>query len=305
MALRSGFPCWTALGFLILRHAVAHGGAGPTYPAIDVKYEFPASTVFGGPGLVSQSAEEALSFGRRVEQLSERVSRSEDLLGAFIAEANSSLSGLFPLVQRAAALDLRERSRSVPGSAFPQGVEAVLHDLSARAGDIDELHVDDSAALSALKQDALEAVAAQLEEAGVKERLADAAYVLASAKVRKLRFVGGCPRAMRGCPVGWTARGDACAPPSDYEGWCGDVDVAQMSASDKEAFAWKCGASWPCEKCLADFDGCPEGWADNAGLCVAPPEYDGICSPVMDFSTFSATRRAEWSAMCTARWPCA
>ena len=305
MALCLNFPCTAALFALLFRHAAAQGGAGRTYPAIDVKYEFPASAVFGGPGLASQSAEEALSFRRRVEDLSERTRRSDDLLGAFVSEANASLSELFPLVQRAATMNLRERSRSVPGPAFPQGVETVLHDLSSRVGDIDELHVDDSAALNALKQETLEAITARLEEASVKERVADVAFVLASAQVRKLRFVGGCPRAMRGCPIGWTAHGDACAPPSNYEGLCGDVGVAQMSASDKEDFAWKCGASWPCEKCLTHFDGCPEGWVENAGLCVAPPEYDGICSPVMDFSTFSATRRAEWSAMCSARWPCA
>ena len=305
MALRPSFSCRAALCALLFRHAAAHGGAGRTYPAIDVKYEFPASAVLGGPELVSQSAEEAVSFRRQVEDLTQRASRSEDLLGEFVSEANASLSELLPLVQRAAAMSLRERPRSVPGPAFPQGVETVVHDLSSRADDLDDLHVDDSAALSALKQEALDTVSARLGEASDKERVADVAYVLASVKVRKLRFIGGCRRAMRGCPIGWAAHGDACAPPSDYEGWCGDVGVVQMSASEKEDFAWKCGASWPCEKCLTHFDGCPEGWVENAGLCLAPPEYDGICSPVMDFSTFSPTRRAEWSAMCSARWPCA
>lgn len=300
-----GFQRTVALFALLLCHAAAYGGEGRAVPAIDVKYEFPVSAAYGGQGLGSQSAEEALSFTRRVEDLSKKIRRSEDLLGAFVSDANASLAELVPLVQRVAAMNLRERSRSVPGPAFPQGVKTALHELSSRAGDLDELHVDDSAELSALTQEALEAITERLNEASGKERLSDAAYVLARAKVRTLRFIGGCPRAMRGCPIGWTAHGDVCTPPSDYDGWCGDVAVAQMTASDKEAFAWKCGASWPCERCQTSFDGCPEGWLQNAGLCVAPPEYDGMCSPVMDFSAFSATRRAEWSAMCSARWPCA
>ena len=59
--------------------------------------------------------------------------------------------------------------------------------------------VGDSAALSALKQDALEAATAQLEGGGDRERLTAAAYVPARAKV-KFRFFVGCPRAMHGCP---------------------------------------------------------------------------------------------------------
>ena len=303
--MRFGFPCMAALSAALLRQAVAQETASPTYPAIDVEYEFPSSAFLGRSGPASQDADGMLSFKRRVEDLSKRIHSSEDLLGAFVSEANASLSELLPLVQGLSAVSLRGRPGAVADPAFPPGVVGILRDVSSRFDEIDGLHVDDSQVLSGLKQDTLQSVAAGLAEVSDMERIADIAYVLARAKARKLRFTGGCPRAMHGCPLGWTAQGDTCTPPSDYEGLCGEVAVSQMSASDKEHFAWKCGASWPCETCRTHFGGCPTGWVENAGLCVAPPEYDGICSPVMDFSVFSAPRLAEWSAMCSARWPCA
>ena len=276
-----------------------------THPVIDVEYDFPSSVLLGEPVPNLRSADEMSSVKRRVESLSHRIARSEALLGEFASEANASLAELFPVVQSLAAASLRERPSASPNVAFPSGIEHILHEMSSRADQLDGLHVDDSAALSELKQETLQTVTGRLAENSNAARVANIAYVLASAQVRRLRFVGGCPRAMRGCPLGWTGHGGACSPPSDYDGWCGDVGVDQMSASEKEEFAWKCGASWPCETCRTHFDGCPAGWLENAGLCLAPPEYDGICSPVMDFSTFSVARMAEWSAMCSARWPCA
>ena len=293
------------LGATLFRQASAQGTATPPYPSIDVEYDFPASAALGVPSLVSDESMGALSFKQRVENLSKRIGRSEDLLGAFASEANASLAELLPVIQNLAAATLRERSRADPSPAFPSGVADILHDLGSRADQLDELRVDDSELLTGLKQEASRVVSARLAGASELERAANAASVLASVTARKLRFIGGCPRAMRGCPLGWTGQGGACSPPPDYEGWCGDVDVEQMSASGKEDFAWKCGASWPCVPCVTHFGGCPEGWSEKSGLCVAPPGYDGICSPVMDFASFSATRMAEWSAICSARWPCA
>merc|ERR1712190_461924 len=85
---------------------------------------------------------------------------------------------------------------------------------------------------------------------------------------------------MTGCPKGWADAGDnVCAPPESYDGLCGSVDVVSMANSEKEAFAKKCRASWPCAApCAKDFSACPKGWDNKgSGLCAAGAEYDGIC----------------------------
>merc|ERR1711862_948133 len=91
-----------------------------------------------------------------------------------------------------------------------------------------------------------------------------------------------------------------CEPPADYDGLCAAVDLSNYSPSAKETFAWKCRASWACAPaCKKQFDGCPEAWVDvGSGVCAAPPDYTGICSLVTDFSTFSRTKKAEWSVLC-------
>merc|ERR1712190_392580 len=65
---------------------------------------------------------------------------------------------------------------------------------------------------------------------------------------------------MTGCPKGWADAGDnVCAPPESYDGLCGSVDVVSMANSEKEAFAKKCRASWPCAApCAKDFSACPK-----------------------------------------------
>jgi CPW-WPC domain-containing protein len=94
---------------------------------------------------------------------------------------------------------------------------------------------------------------------------------------------------------------------ADYTGPCGETALGTFSAPDKEDFAWRCKASWACEDaCVKDFSSCPSGWtAQGGGVCAAPSDYDGICSPSTRFETFSSLRKAEWAAMCSAKWPCA
>ena len=45
-----------------------------------------------------------------------------------------------------------------------------------------------------------------------------------------------------------------------------------------------------------------QGWASSGTLCTAPAEYDGICSPSMDFASYSVDNKIEWGAMCGAEW---
>merc|ERR1712226_841514 len=82
-------------------------------------------------------------------------------------------------------------------------------------------------------------------------------------------------------------------------GMCAEADFENMPAGQKEEFAWKCKA--PCRK---DFSGCPHTWVSvGNGLCLASPEYDGMCSPATDFSTFSSQSKAAWARRCGVSWP--
>ena len=45
-----------------------------------------------------------------------------------------------------------------------------------------------------------------------------------------------------------------------------------------------------------------QAWAGIGKLCVAPSAYDGICSPAMDFESYSVEDKIQWSAMCGVDW---
>ena len=143
-------------------------------------------------------------------------------------------------------------------------------------------------------------------EVAIFPSIAEAASVAAARDVQYLKYVGSCVRLSEGCLVNWAtgAAGD-CVPPAGYDGPCGATDVSQLSGAEQEEFALRCQAPWPCRDCKTDFEGCPSGWAAVGRLCVAPTEYDGICSPVANFSEAAASSKASWSAMCAARWSCA
>ena len=126
-----------------------------------------------------------------------------------------------------------------------------------------------------------------------------ASFAAISEKAMKLIYTGGCPRDFTGCPMGWTESAGACTPPADYAGPC-----TATAITDKEEFAWKCKASWPCASCARDYSACPEGWTMVDGLCTAPSDYSGVCSAAMDFSGFSTKKKAEIAAMCGYAFPC-
>ena len=189
---------------------------------------------------------------------------------------------------------------------FPGGVDAVIEDVVARVARAEGDSASDAAALAELKEQGVAGLSAALARDALDDQAFEYVSALVSTKLAKQLHVGGCPRDYTGCPVGWSTSGNACAPPEDYDGLCAAVEADALSEVDKEAFAWKCKASWPCKAaCKLDFSGCPQQWAYEGGLCMAPASYDGMCSPAMQFASFTAHGKAKWASVCSARWPCA
>lgn len=170
---------------------------------------------------------------------------------------------------------------------------------------VDGLHVDNRAALQQLAEAAgrdMQLSIAQDRETTAQDVAIDA---VARRAVAELKFIGGCPRKIEGCPAGWTLSDGVCTPPGSYDGPCGATALAALSQGQAESFALNCRMGWPCQECRTRFVGCPRGWSAVGGLCVAPPDYDGICNPAMDFAMFDDAGRARWAATCGAPWPCA
>ena len=189
--------------------------------------------------------------------------------------------------------------------SFPAGVAGVVGDLGARLGEIDGVPGDSSSALRSLASSAAARVAERLAAEHVAAGLAQSAYVVAMSEVRSLKYTGGCPRDLSGCPSGWASSGaSSCSPLAGYDGSCGTTDFAGFTGSQKEGFAVACGAAWPCLTCVTKFEGCPVGWAGAGRVCSAPSDYGGACSPVLDASVLSPAAKAAWSAMCGVHWPC-
>ena len=192
------------------------------------------------------------------------------------------------------------------GQTFPNGVGDLLAQLQSKLGDVDGMRADNSAALEILSKDAAAEAAAAAEHEREADTLRDAVFAAASRAVAEMKYVGGCPRIMDGCPHGWSPNGSGeCAPPAAYDGSCAATDLSSFTTSQKEEFSLKCGAAWPCQVCSTNFAGCPLGWRAVGRLCVAPDAYDGMCSPVMEFGAMSQGDLSHWAAICSARWPCA
>ena len=191
------------------------------------------------------------------------------------------------------------------GQTFPNGVGELLAQVSSKLGEVDGVRVDNSAALQTLSKAAAEeaaAIAGHEREVGA---LHDAVSAASRRAVAELKNVGGCPRVLDGCPYSWSEGvSGECVPPAAYDGPCAATDLSSYTASQKEAFALKCGVGWPCRECKTNFAGCPLGWQAVGKLCLAPAEYDGMCSPVMEFGRLSGGDLARWSATCGARWAC-
>ncbi|EPT25298.1 cpw-wpc domain-containing protein [Toxoplasma gondii ME49] len=131
---------------------------------------------------------------------------------------------------------------------------------------------------------------------------------IAEERLKKYWYIGQCRRDYTTtCPVDWTETEDGlCLPPVEYGGPCRASNFKDSSVLQKEDFAWKCQAAWPCRSAPSrDFSSaCPTNWANIGGhLCIAPDNYAGNCSPAVDFANFSTERKAIWAKTCDAEWP--
>lgn len=158
-----------------------------------------------------------------------------------------------------------------PGPTFPNGIAGVVADMRDRMTGASVEHGDDAEAVAHLKDESLAALAEDLAYDEQSNRLAAVAFSMVQARVLKSEYVGGCPRDMSGCPTSWSDQSNGlCEPPEDYEGLCAATDVKGLSIEQKEDFAWKCRASWPCApSCKLDFGTCPDTWENLNGLCLA------------------------------------
>ena len=193
----------------------------------------------------------------------------------------------------------------VVGQTFPHGFETLLSDVQSHLDGIEGLHVDNRVAFQRLAEAAEQEVQSGISrdrETAAQDVAIDA---IARQAMAELKYMAGCARTIEGCPAGWTMSEGMCTPPGSYDGPCGATALAALSQGQAEPFAMKCRAGWPCQECSTRFAGCPRGWSAVGRLCLAPPDYDGICSPAMDFATFNDGARARWAAMCGAPWPCA
>ena len=191
------------------------------------------------------------------------------------------------------------------GQTFPNGVGELLGELRARLDDVDGLRAYNAAALQTLSKAAAEESAAEADHEREAGTLVHAVSAAARRAVAELKYVGGCPRVLDGCPYGWSASASGeCTPPATYNGPCVATSLSALTPPQKEEFALKCGVGWPCRDCKTNFAGCPIGWQAVGKLCVAPGSYDGMCSPVMEFGALRGKDLARWAAICNARWPC-
>ena len=137
---------------------------------------------------------------------------------------------------------------------------------------LDDAGPVDSSVAESLASTAAARLAREVSRDQLARSTADAESAAAMDDAKRLKFVGGCAREMRGCPFGWQeAVAGNCAPPAWYEGGCVATDVSEYSDNQKELFAMSCEVAWPCRDCKTDFHGCPIGWGTVGKLCVAPP----------------------------------
>ncbi|BAM41731.1 Plasmodium falciparum CPW-WPC repeat containing protein [Theileria orientalis strain Shintoku] len=110
----------------------------------------------------------------------------------------------------------------------------------------------------------------------------------ATEQLKRFWFTGQCRRNYdQKCPKGWVEYNGSCKAPGDYRGLCNDLkDFTGMGPEEKENFAWRCEAEWPCingseqnlkikltEKPIFEGVECPFEWAPiSETLCLAPKE---------------------------------
>ena len=146
------------------------------------------------------------------------------------------------------------------GQTFPSGVGELLSQLRSKLGDVDGMRVDNSGVLQELSKAGADEAAAAADDEREADMLVEAVSAAAHRAVAEMKYVGGCPRELDGCPYGWSASGAGeCAPPTAYTGSCVATNLSAYTAAQKEEFALKCGVGWPCRDCKTNFVGCPLG----------------------------------------------
>eukprot|EP00973_Karenia_brevis_P096364 12431514-Karenia_brevis.AAC.1 len=109
------------------------------------------------------------------------------------------------------------------------------------------------------------------------------------------------------CPHGWELQsGQVCAAPKAYKGPCDTLaHMSGMSVYDKKMFEATCDVRWPEGQidCVHDYSAkCPFGWFQSSA-CMAPVAYD-TCGKIQNFNEKSPSEKADWAAMCEAKFPC-
>lgn len=127
---------------------------------------------------------------------------------------------------------------------------------------------------------------------------------------------GTCePNYLASCPAGWLAlttdgHVDCLAPPGFTQ--CRPVmSFSRLSARQKEAWAQRCGQSFPCisrDSCETAWSSpCPAGWftAASGSACLAPDEYPGPCKKVLlNVASLTNQQKANLAQACALEWPC-
>ena len=155
------------------------------------------------------------------------------------------------------ALFLLQASSVAAQPSFPNGVAPILRSVDMRSGALPT--VGDNNTVADLMREGIQILTGDLIDEQTHNNLRESAYVRVHQHVLQTIFVGGCPRNMSGCPLGWLGSNGACEPPPDHTGLC--AGYKELTAAQKETFAWKCRAQWPCENaCEKDFEQCPAAW---------------------------------------------
>ena len=117
------------------------------------------------------------------------------------------------------------------------------------------------------------------------------------------------------CPSLWSeVAPGVCEAPANYVGDCDHrVETSSMSEQEKNSFAVRCGARWPCGApeaagCERDHTAeCPQGWrhrnSPRGTECVAPSGFTG-CSRVQNFNHMTPIEKQTLARKCGLSWPC-
>jgi len=127
---------------------------------------------------------------------------------------------------------------------FPDEAEAVVGDLSAQFAEV--APAPDPSVVKKLVEDGSAALTRDVVEEMVAKAAGQVVRTAEHVRTLKMQFLGGCSRDFTGCPTGWAVKGSTCEPGSDYVGYCGAVVLGNLALAEKEEFAWKCEASFPC-----------------------------------------------------------